>query len=99
MLIIANVTRTLFSHVILVPISGQVDRACATDTVYFRSIPCHVKVKTKKNWYSQFSCLTFSIERDRVKPPPCVVDRWAGGSLTRKPKCPFAGSWQRQLGE
>ena len=31
--------------------------------------------------------------------PPCVVDRWAGGSLTRRPKGPFAVSWPRQLGE
>ena len=34
-----------------------------------------------------------------MKPPPCVVDRWAGGSLTRRPKGPFAVSWPRQLGE
>ena len=34
-----------------------------------------------------------------MKPPPCVVDRWAGGSLTRRPKGPFAVSWLRQLGE
>ena len=34
-----------------------------------------------------------------MKPPPCVVDRWAGGSLTRRPKSPFAVSWPRQLGE
>ena len=33
-----------------------------------------------------------------MKPPPCVVDRWAGGSLTRRPKGPFAVSWPRQLG-
>ena len=32
-------------------------------------------------------------------PPPCVVDRWAGDSLTRRPKGPFALSWSRQLGE
>ena len=34
-----------------------------------------------------------------MSPPPCVVDRWAGGSLTRRPKGPFAVSWPRQLGE
>ena len=44
-------------------------------------------------------CLTFSIKRDSVKPPPCVVDRSAGGSLTRRPKGPFAVSWPRQFGE
>ena len=34
-----------------------------------------------------------------MKPPLCVVDRWAGGSLTRRPKGPFAVSWPRQLGK
>ena len=38
-----------------------------------------------KNWYSQLFCLTFII-RDNVKPPPCVVDKWTGGSLTRSLK-------------
>ena len=38
------------------------------------------------------SCLTFTNQRDSVKPPLCVVDRWAGGSLTRRPKSPFAVS-------
>ena len=81
------------------PISGRVDRASATEAVDSGSIPGRVKPKNYKNWYSQLSCLTFSIKRDSVKPPPCVVDRWAGGSLTRRPKGPFAVSWPRQLGE
>ena len=34
-----------------------------------------------------------------MKPPPCVVDRWAIGSLNRRPKGPFAVSWPRQLGK
>ena len=34
-----------------------------------------------------------------MKPSPCVADRWAGGSLTRRPKGCFAVSWTRQLGE
>ena len=33
------------------------------------------------------------------EPPPCVVDRWADGSLTRRPKDPFVVSWSRQLGK
>ena len=33
-----------------------------------------------------------------MKPPPCVVDRWAGGSFPRGPKGSFAVSWPRQLG-
>ena len=36
----------------------------------------------------QLLCLTFNNERNSVKPPSCVVDRWAGGSLTRRPKRP-----------
>ena len=43
----------------------------------------------------QLPCLTFSIKRDNVKPSPCVVDRWVGGSLTRRQKDPFAVSWPR----
>ena len=73
---------------LVTPISGRVDRASATEAVDSGSIPG----QDYKNWYSQLSCLTFSIKRDSVKPPPCVVDRWAGGSLTRRPKGPFAVS-------
>ena len=55
--------------------------------------------KDYKNWYSQLICLTFGIERDNVKPPSCVVDKWAGGSLIRRPKVPFAVPWPKQLGK
>ena len=34
-----------------------------------------------------------------MKPPPCVLDRWAGGSLTRRPKRPFDVSRPRQSRE
>ena len=34
-----------------------------------------------------------------MKHPPRVVYRWAGGSLTQRPKRPFAVSWPRKLGE
>ena len=81
------------------PISGRVDRASATEAVDSGSIPGWVKPKTIKIGIHSFPCLTFSNQRDCVKPPPCVVDRWAGGSLTRRPKGPFAVSWPRQLGE
>ena len=37
------------------------------------------------------------MKRDSVKPPACVEDSWAGGSLTRRPKGPFAVAWHRQL--
>ena len=72
------------------PISGRVDRASVTEAVDSSSIPGRVKTNTIKFGIHSFSA---------VKPPPCVVDRWAGGSLTRRPKGPFAVSWPRQLGE
>ena len=39
-----------------------------------------------KNWFSA-SLLDFQQQKESVrtaKPQPCVVNRWAGGSLTRK---------------
>ena len=39
------------------------------------------------------------LKRDSVKPSPCVVYRWADGSLTRRPKGTFAVSLPRQLSE
>ena len=50
------------------------------------------QTKDYKNWYSQLFCLTFRIERDSMKAPPCVVDVWAVW-----PKGPFPVSWPRQL--
>ena len=35
-----------------------------------------------KKWYSPLSCLMFNSIGGNVKPPSCVQDRWAGGSLT-----------------
>ena len=83
-------------------VSGLVDRASATETVDWSSILTGIS-RTIPNRFKPFllkigfqlPCLTFSI----MKPPPCVVDRWAGGSLTRRPKRPFVVSWLRQLGE
>ena len=34
-----------------------------------------------------------------MKPPPCAVDRWAAGSLTRRRKYSFAIFWPRQFEE
>ena len=50
-------------------------RTSATEMVDLGSIPGRV-YSNYTNWYSQLPCLTFSIKRDSVKPPPCVVDRW-----------------------
>ena len=47
----------------------------------------------------RFHALCSVIKRDSVKPLSSVVDKWAGGSLTRRPKGPFAVSWPRQLDE
>ena len=44
----------------------------------------------------QLLCLTFSIKRDSVKPPPCVVDKW---QLVSKTAGLFAVSWPRQRNE
>ena len=74
----------------ILPISGRVDKASATETVDLGSILSWGQIKDYKNWYSQLTYLTFSNLKDSVKPPPCVVDRWAGGILTRRPKDPFA---------
>ena len=70
----------------------------AIETVNSGSISGWVKPKAIKVGI-QFRCLTFSIERDSVKLLPCVADRWAGGSLTRKPKVPFAVFSPSKLGE
>ena len=61
------------------------DRASATEAVDSRS----GKTIDYKNWYLQLSCLTFSIKKKSVKLPSCMVDRWADGSLTRRPKGPY----------
>ena len=45
------------------------------------------------------SLLVVQQSKGSVKPPTCVVDRWAGGSLTQRPKGLFAVSWPMQLGE
>ena len=75
-------------------ISDRVDSATAAKTIGSGSIPGWVKSKTIKIGICSFSCLTFGIERDSVKPPPCVVDRWAGGSLTREFR---AVSWPKHI--
>ena len=39
-----------------------------------------------------------SVKQNHCKLPPCVVERRAGGSLTRRPKDPFVISCPRRLG-
>ena len=74
--ILFNQQMLKFSQNNLLLISGQVDRASATEVVDFGLIPNWVKLKTiKSGWYSQLPCLAFSNQRDSVKPPTCVVDK------------------------
>ena len=63
------------------------ERLLLTEAADSGSIPSRVKPKTIKNRYSQLSCLTFSNQRDCVKPPPCVVDRWQLDSKTERSFC------------
>ena len=73
-------------------ISGSADRGSttATDTrVRFRV----GSNQAFKNWYTQFTCLAFSIKRVSVKPLPCAIDRRARGSLTSRPQHYFAIFW------
>ena len=69
----------------------------ATETVYSGSIPDWVSPKAIKIGIHSFS--TVQQLCGSVKPSPCVVEKWAGGSLTRRPKGPLAVSWPRQLVE
>ena len=60
----------------------------ATETVESGLNPGRVKLTTIK-LDLQLPCMTLSTERDSVKPLLCVTDRWAGGSLTRRPNSLF----------
>ena len=81
------------------PIIHRVDRAFAAETEDLGSIPRRVKSNTIKIWCSLLPCLTFSIKKNSVKPPSCVVDKRVGYSFTRRPQGLFAVSWLRQIGE
>ena len=82
------------------------DRAFATLTVDLGSIPGWVKSKTIKIGIpiSNLLCLTFSNKMGQREllykaSTSSVVDRWAGGSLTRIPIDTFAVFCLKQLGE
>ena len=60
--------------------------ASATEAVDSVLIHDRVKSKTIKIGIQQLPCLMFSNEKVTVKPPPFVIDRWAGVSLIRKSK-------------
>ena len=46
------------------------DRAFASETKDSSLIPDWIKLNTK-NWYSQFSCSMFNLEKYSLKPPLC----------------------------
>ena len=81
------------------PKSGRVDKASATETIDLGLIPGRVKLKTIKIGTNSFPAWRSAIKRDNMKPLSCVVGSWEDGSLTQRPKGPFAVSWLRQLGE
>ena len=76
---------------------GRKDRASTSEMVDSGSILNWVKTKDDNNWYSQLTCLMLSMKRDNMKLPPSVINSWAGGSLTPRPKGHFVVSWPRQL--
>ena len=57
-------------------------RSSATETVDLSSMTCLVKANTIQKSNQNFLALIFSIKRDSVQPPSCVLDWWVGGSLT-----------------
>ena len=75
------------------------DRVSATETVDSDLNPINVRPKTTKIVLYCFPAGQSASKRDRVKPSPFVVDRLAGGSLTRRLQPPFAISWRSQFGE
>ena len=88
--------------------SSSANIAIAIETVNSGSIPGWIKPNTIKIGIHNFPARRSAIKRDSVKPPSCLVDRWAGGSLTRKPKdlylsktavylSSYLASWPRQL--
>ena len=69
------------------PISGPVDRGAAAETADSGSIPVRIKAKTIK---MVFAASLFDVQplKGQYGALPCVVGRWAGGSLTQRPKGP-----------
>ena len=79
------------------PISSQVGRASVIETLDLGSIPYRVKKKTIELVIHSFLAWRSTWKRDRVKPSPCVQDRCARYSLTRRLKSPFTVFWPTQL--
>ena len=74
----------LEKNAILMPISGRVDRAPATETVGSGAIPDRVKPKAIKLVFTA-SLLDVQQFKNSEKPPPCVVDRWQLDSNPERP--------------
>ena len=74
-------------------------RASDSELVDSASIFDWVKPKTIKINIHSFLAWRSAIKRESVKLPPCVVDRWAGGSLTWRSQGHFIVFCLTQLGE
>ena len=77
----------LMNHILSVwwkfgTISGWVNRRSATEAVDSGSISGWIKPNFIEISNYSFPDWRLSIQRDSVKPPPCVVDRWADGIFT-----------------
>ena len=77
-------------------INVQVDNASATEMVDSGSIPGRVNQRLYKLVFTA-SLLDVQQLKRQVKHPPCVVDRWASGSLTQRPKGPSLTPCQGNL--
>ena len=62
-----------------------------TETVDSGSIPDRFRAKTLKIGIYSFPACRSALE-GQCEASTCVVDRWAGGNLNRRPKGPFAVS-------
>ena len=67
---------------------GWVDRASATETVNSGSTPGRVEWKTIKIRICSFPAWLSATKKSvcLLRSLHCVLDRWAGGSLTQRPK-------------
>ena len=66
--------------IVFKPISRGADRVSASKTVNFDPIFDWVnpgQTRKTRKWVLQFPCLTFSVNKESVNPPTCVVKQVA----------------------
>ena len=79
--------------------SGGVDRAAATERKIGVRFPVGPKQRLKK---LVFTASLLDVQHQKAQCEAysvCVVDKWAGGSLTRRLQGPFVVFWPRQRDE